>query len=104
MDSFKTVYRILNFLKESEKYDEFDDECFNAEYFGLTDRQFSSTLERMIDDGHVKGLSIKRGADGYVVISLMSPSITTAGLEYLSENSFMRKAAKAAKGIVEIIT
>ena len=103
MDNFKAVYRILNFLKQSEKNDEFDDECFNAGYFGLTDRQWCSTLIRAIDDGHVKGIVIKTGADGYSVISLSNPMITTVGLEYLAENSFMRKAAKLAKGIREVL-
>ena len=72
MDNFKAVYRILNFLKKSEQYDEFDDELFTAEYFKITERQFVSTLKRMIDDGHASGLSIKTGADGYSVLSLSS--------------------------------
>ena len=71
MDSFKAVYRILNFLKMSELHDEFDDECFTHEYFGITERQFSSTLARMIDDGHVKGIDIKVGVDGYAVVKFI---------------------------------
>jgi len=103
MDNFKTVYRILNFLKKSELNDEFDDESFTSEYFGLTDRQWASTLERIIDDGHVKGVSIRFGADGYAVISISNPRITTKGLEYLVENSLMRKAARLVKGIREVL-
>ena len=103
MEHFKTVYRILNFLKKSEQFDEFDDDSFSAAYFKLTDRQWASTLERLIDDGHVKGVSIKYGADGYTIISTSTPRITTKGLEYLEENSLMRKAAKLAKGIREIL-
>lgn len=103
MDNFKTVYRILNFLKKSEQHDEFDDESFTAEYFGLTERQWELTLERMIDDGHIKGVSIRYGADDYAAVSLAHPRITTAGLEYLVENSLMKKAARLAKGIREIL-
>ena len=103
MDNFKAVYRILNFLKKSEQYDEFDDERFNPKHFELTDRQFARTLERMIDDQHVKGIAIKFGADDYPAISLSDPRITSKGLEYLEENSLMRKAAKLAKGIREVL-
>ena len=104
MDNFEKVYRILNYLKESERSDEFDSDCFAAEYFGLTERQWSSTLIRMIDDGHVKGISVKSGADGYTMVSLPSPMITTKGLEYLSESALMRKAAGTVKGIEETVS
>ena len=102
-DNFKTVYRILNFLKISEQYDEFDREHFTREYFDLTERQWAMTLVRMIDDGHVKGISIAFGADGHSMVSLSIPMITSKGLEHLEENSFMRKAARLAKGIREIL-
>ena len=103
MDYFKIVYRILTFLKKSELRDEFDDEHFTPEYFGITDRQFALTLERMIDDRHIKGVSVKIGADGYATVSMSSPMITTAGLEYLEENSLMQKAARLAKGVRDIL-
>ena len=103
MDHFKAVYRILNFLKISEQHDEFDRESFAHEYFDLTERQWVMTLVRMIDDGHVKGISVTIGADGHAMISMSIPMITSKGLEYLEENSFMRKAARLAKGIKEIL-
>ena len=37
------------------------------------------------------------------LIDLYNPSITLKGLEYLEENSLMKKAAKLAKGIAEVI-
>ena len=103
MDNFKAVYRILNFLKKSEQYDEFDSESFTSEYFGLTVNQWSATLERMVDDGHIKGVTIRFGADDYPAVSLARPRITSAGIEHLAENSFMRKAAKLAKCIREVL-
>jgi hypothetical protein len=103
MDNFKAVYRILSFLKKSEDFDEFDDEFFSPQHFNLTARQFALTLERLIDDGHVKGVSVRFGADGYPEYTLSDPRITTAGLEYLQENSLMQKAARIAKGIREVL-
>ena len=103
MDNFKAVYRILNFLVKSEQNDEFDGDSFTPEHFGITSRQFARTLERMIDDGHIKGVAVRFGADGYPCVSLPDPRITSKGLEYLEENSFMRKAARLAKGIREVL-
>ena len=34
----------------------------------------------------------------------IAPRITLKGLEYLSENSMMKKAADIAKGVLEVIT
>jgi hypothetical protein len=101
MDNYKAVYRILSFLEKSEQYDEFDGEDFNAEYFGLTDRQWASTLERMTDDGYIKGVVVRFGADGYPAVSVPQPRITSKGLEYLQDNAAMRKASNAAKGVTE---
>ena len=39
----------------------------------------------------------------YPRIVLTRPGITLKGLEYLAENSFMKKAANLAKGIKDII-
>ena len=102
MDHFKAVYRILSFLKKSEQFDEFDDESFTAEHFNLTENQWASTLERMIDDRHIKGLSIKYSSDGYAEMSLSNPRITSAGLEYLETNPLMKNIAEQAKGVREI--
>ena len=39
---------------------------------------------------------------GYPKVALTRPELTLKGLEYLEENSLMRKAADLAKGKVEI--
>ena len=104
MDNFKAVYRILNFLKKTEQNDEFDDEDFTSKYFGLTDMQWASTLERLIDDGYLKGISVRFGTDGYPAVGISRPRITSKGLEYLEENSLMRKTANLAKGIRGILS
>jgi hypothetical protein len=99
MDNFRAVYRISTFLRKSERYDEFDDESFTPRHFHLAEKQFALTLERMIDDGYIKGVSVKFGADGRPDYVLSAPRITSRGLEYLYENPLMREAARIAKGI-----
>lgn len=52
---------------------------------------------------YVEGLSVKRSIDGELAISISALRITLKGLEYLHDNSMMRKAADIAKGIADII-
>lgn len=58
------------------------------------------TLETAMD---AEGVAMTRANDGYTAVSLSSPRITLRGLEYLEENSLMRKAAALAKGIAEVL-
>jgi len=102
LDYFKAAYRILNYLKKAEQAEEFDHGNFNPGHFSLTARQWALTLERMLDDGHVKGVAVSHCGDGSAMVLVTLPRITTKGLEYLEENSLMRKAARLAKGIADI--
>ena len=47
---------------------------------------------------------MQRTVDGSILISSSTPRITLKGLEYLQENSLMKKAAELAKGVADIIT
>jgi hypothetical protein len=60
-------------------------------------------MEMLAHNGYVEGISVKRSLDGDIAISLSGPRITLKGLEYLQENSLMRKAAALAKGITDLI-
>ena len=54
-------------------------------------------------EGYVNGVQVKYSTDGDCSISFCNPRITLRGLEYLQENSLMKKAAQLAKGIAEIL-
>lgn len=104
MDDFKIIYRILKFLRDSMDFEEFDSEGFNAESFGTNNNRFTALVIQLQKSGYIEGLSIKRYArQTEQIIPPISPVITLKGLEYLNENSLMKKAAELAKGIVEIL-
>ena len=103
MDNFKVIYKLLRFLEASMDYDELDEDTFNAEHFKVSEERWLRLLEMMAANGYIDGLNIKRGADGGIVLSVNDPRITLKGLEYLQENSLMKKAAKIVKGISDII-
>jgi len=54
------------------------------------------------DAGYVEGVHYIKSM-GMKGIKLTDVRITLKGLEYLEENSFMKKAANIAKGITDLI-
>lgn len=102
MDNFKIIYRILNALEKAMDCPEFDPVLISAKHLGISDERWESIIEMLCDDKYIKGVSIKEYIDGSKDINVNSIKITLKGLEYLRENSIMRKICAAAKGIVEI--
>ena len=103
MDNFKAIYRILRYLEKAMDYDEPDMEAISAEALGITKQRWAALLEMLVRSGYIDGVSVKRSTDGTFLLSVSLPRVTLSGLEYLKENSMMRKAANIAKGIADVI-
>lgn len=103
IENFKIIYRILNILEKAMDYDEFDMNSISAETMKISEARWIKLMMLLSKEGYIDGVIIKQSLDGEYVMSVRSPQITLKGLEYLEENSLMKKAAKLAKGIAEII-
>lgn len=103
MDNFKAVYKILTALEKAMDLPEFDIVQVGPETLGVSTERWGRYLEMMQDVGYIKGAEIKRDILGETVICTKNIRITLKGLEYLQENSIMRKIYNAAKGISEFI-
>lgn len=103
MNNFNIIYKILKYLETAMDYDEVDMDFISPERLGISQNRWNSVIEMLAADGYIVGIAIKRGAQGEVVLSVSTPRITLKGLEYLNENSLMKKAANIAKGIKDII-
>ena len=58
----------------------------------------------LVANGYVTGIDTWNSMDcGYPRVAITRPEITIKGLEYLEENTFMKKAANVAKGIKDTI-
>ena len=102
MDNFKIIYKILRTLEKAMEIAEFDISMISHEELGINITHWKSIMEMLLDNGYVKGISIIKtvGSNG---IKIDDIRITLKGLEYLSDNSLMNKAANIAKGIKEIM-
>lgn len=102
MDNFKAIYKILSALEASMDLDKANLEMFDAKVLGVSKERWNKYIELMADCGYVKGVQITPYINGNVRVDCSNIQITLKGLEYLQENSLMRKAYKIAKGIADI--
>ncbi len=103
MDNFKAVYKILTALEKAMDLPEFDIMEVGPEKLGVSAERWSRYIEMMADVGCIKGVSVHRDILGEICVDAQNIRITLKGLEYLQDNSMMRRIYNAAKGITEII-
>lgn len=103
MDNFKIIYRILRILEKAMDLEELDMEQISAENLKIGEARWCSLMEMLSDEGYIKGIRISRSIDGQIIVNQSNVRITLKGLEYLNENSFMKKAANLAKGVSDFI-
>lgn len=102
MDDFRTIYRILRILQKAMDLEEFDRNNISPEALGLSLPKWSRIMAMLLNEGYISGGETWKAMDcGYPRVALTRPELTLKGLEYLEENSLMRKAADLAKGIVD---
>lgn len=105
MNNFTIIYKILKALEQSMDYEEFDDSQITPENLGVSRERRNKLLIEMQRDGYITGLvSFKSlGQHSSQIREPLEINITLKGLEYLSDNTMMKKAANMLKGIKDTI-
>lgn len=104
MDNFKAIYKILVALERAMDLPAFDIGSLNLDSMQVSPERMNRYLEMLQDAGLVKGVELCTDVTGDNY--LRNPKrirITLQGLEYLQENSIMRKMYQAAKGIADLV-
>lgn len=104
MDNFKIIYRILKHQEASLDCEYTDIEPIKAERLGINHARWEQLIIMLQEEGYIKGIDITKvlGDDRSRIVEPITPVITLKGLEYLSENAVMKKAANILKGIKDI--
>lgn len=102
MDNFKAVYKILSQLEKDMDKPEPDIDKINNEALCVSETRWLRYIEMMSDVGYIKGARIVRDITGDENCDCSEMRITLKGLEYLQENSIMRKIYNAARGVKDI--
>ena len=104
MDNFKYIYRILKILEKSMDLEEFDMELIGYKELDISKLRWSRIVSMLKEQEYIQGIDVWYSLDqDYPRVKLARPEITLNGLEYLNENSMMKKVYNAAKGIKELI-
>lgn len=103
MDNFKAVYKILTALEKAMDLPEFDISQVGPAALGVTQERWNRYIEMMADLGYIKGVTLRKDITGGTLVEAGNARITLKGLEYLQENSIMRKLYNTARGITELI-
>lgn len=102
VDNFQIVYKILSALEKAMDYPEFDISQIDAQTLKISQERWARYIEMLVDTGFIKGVRIFENVCGETQIQDNGIRITLKGLEYLTENSLMKRVYKAVKGIKEI--
>ena len=102
MNDFKIIYRILRYLQLSLDVDDPDMTVIGYKALDMTQAKWSRIMKMLSDAELIDGLSINEmTAQPYPIVNFISATVLTfKGLEYLENNSMMKKAARKLKGVV----
>lgn len=101
MDNFKIIYKILKVFEKNLDVEEPDWEDLTPKKLNISEVLWQNLIQMLIKAGYIDGIKITSTATG-TYITPINPQITLQGLQYLEENSMMRKAYRLAKGIKDI--
>lgn len=102
MDNFKLIYKILKYFEACMEFEEFDEDNFTAAHFGVSDTLFLNILNILIEDGYIRGVKVINDKLGSQLL-LLNPHLSLEGMEYLENNTMMKKVYRTLKGINDII-
>lgn len=103
-DYFRLVFKLLTELYTALKAGErIDVAKLTDEAFKIPQTYWAEIMCNLLDDGYVKGYSVRRYLSGTTITGLEDIQITPKGIEYLKENNMMRKVFTYLKEIGELV-
>lgn len=105
MNDFTVIYRILKALQKSMDSDEFDEAMIAPERLKISETRRNKLLIQLVKNGYVEGIELRKYKDSSTAEPFILPSatITLKGLEYLEDNSMMKKAASVLKELKDFV-
>jgi hypothetical protein len=105
MDNFAIIYKILKALEKAMDYDEFDVDQISHTRLNISYQRWEKIMIMLSRSGYIEGIVYDQNLSDYSpkLEQPVTPVITLKGLEYLEENSLMKRAANIVKGIKDTI-
>lgn len=103
MRSETDIYKILSSFERQLDNPKFDMDEISPEVLKITEQRRNRYLEMLVDGGFITGIHVKELSDQTFHIIPKAPKITLKGIEYLAENSAIKKVFETIKTATEII-
>lgn len=105
MDNFKVIYRILKYLERRIDTPYATIEDLDPGQLGISRNRLDKLLKEMEKNGYIEGLHwIQTMSDPVpCILPGCHIEITLKGMEYLAENSMMKKAGDLLKTAVDVV-
>lgn len=96
-DMHVVMYTILKYLYDCLKAGVSPDPLkFSASALGINDRYWTAIVADLVNRGYVRGITVFHNLDGDGV-RVVKPCVTIEGVEFMMENSMMRRAFEFIK-------
>ena len=102
-DNFKIIYKILSQLEKDMDKPFVDIDAISYDVLCITEHRWLNIIEMLYRDGYIIDVTINKDINGDKNYNCDNMTITIKGLEFLKNNSLMKKAYNTAKGITELI-
>lgn len=94
----KTIFRILKAIDVAYENNNFNlEKTLNLEKLGISERRLILMLEQLKEKNYITGISTVNSVTGYIHISINNPRLTLDGMDFLENNTAMKKAYKMLK-------
>lgn len=107
-DYFVLVYKLLGYLYKCLRKEErpsLEIISPNTKDFPISEEYFTYMLDHLLSDGYIEGLArVNRIGNAPKFKETTGIQITPKGIEYLQENSTMKKVAELLGNAGEIVT
>lgn len=105
MDNFKVIYKILKYLDRNNGNEDYDINMISAETFGVPEPKWEQIIIELKRNDYIDGVVYSQNLDDKFphIAHPITPRITLKGIEYLSENTIVKKAGNFVKGIKDTI-
>lgn len=105
MDNFKVIYKILKYLESNMDCDDVDIRTINHTVLKISETRWEQILIMLYQNGYIDGIKVVKSVCDCKchITEPIKPVITLKGLEYLEENSLMKKVKNTIKDVMDIV-
>lgn len=102
---FTVIYKILKELDRNAGNEDFDLAMVGADRLGVAEARWEQIIIELAANGYIAGVSYTQTLEDKFphLAHPITPRITLKGMEYLSENSAMKKAGRVISGVIDVV-